>query len=187
MKNSFPARLTERPFRLSPKAGASRLSRRIDNSFRISGCSSAWSRHYDARNHNSMCRIAIVDDSAVMRDAIKSLLASSPRWIVCEAASHPEALRVCQEVKPDLILIDLSLGSGSGLSTARALRQSVPGAKIIIMSAQDRALLAEMKGTFGFECVEKSDLADTLPALLAKIENGAREDPEPFSKNVTPR
>ena len=131
-----------------------------------------------------MCRIAIVDDSAVIRDAIKSLLASSPQWVVCEATSHSEALRICQEVKPNLILIDLSLGSGSGLSTAQALRQRVPGAKIIIMSAQDPDLLAEMRSIFGFECVEKSDLADSLPKILANVEGGVREESNRFPKDA---
>lgn len=131
-----------------------------------------------------MCRIAIVDDSAVIRDAIKSLLASWPKWVVREAAGHSEALRICLEVKPNLILIDLSLGSGSGLSTARALRESVPGAKIIIMSAQDPDVLAELRSTFGFECVEKSDLADSLGKILARVEGAVREESNRFPKDA---
>jgi DNA-binding NarL/FixJ family response regulator len=121
-----------------------------------------------------MSRLVVVDDSAVVRDAIKSLLAmESPKWNVCgEASEEKEALRKCEELKPEVILVDLSLASGSGLSTAKALREKIPTAKILIMSAQDASVLASVTRTHGFECVGKSQLATDLPAILRRVVDG---------------
>jgi two-component system, NarL family, response regulator NreC len=121
-----------------------------------------------------MSCLVVVDDSAVVRDAIKSLLATeSPKWNICaEASEEKEALRKCEELKPEVILVDLSLASGSGLSTAKALREKIPTAKILIMSAQDPSVLASVTHTHGFECVGKSQLATDLPAILRRVLEG---------------
>ncbi len=109
----------------------------------------------------------IVDDSAMIRQAIKSVLAEDSAFQVCgEAADPTEALRVCGEVKPRLVLLDLSVGEGGGLGLAEQLRDSVPGSKVVIVSEQDPQVLTHLEATSGFSCVAKSRLmSDLLPTL----------------------
>jgi DNA-binding NarL/FixJ family response regulator len=128
-----------------------------------------------------MARLVVVDDSVVVRDAIKALVAmESPKWNVCgEASEEREALRKCEELKPEVILVDLSLASGSGFSTAKALQEKIPAAKILIMSAQDPSVLASVTRTLGFECVGKSQLATDLPAILQRVLDGGVSTVEP--------
>jgi DNA-binding NarL/FixJ family response regulator len=103
----------------------------------------------------------------MIRQAIKSILAADSAVQVCGEAAEPnEALRVCGELKPALILLDLSLGKGSGVALAEQLRDSVPGSEVVIVSAQDPQVLTHLETTSGFPCVAKSRLmTDLLPTL----------------------
>jgi DNA-binding NarL/FixJ family response regulator len=125
-----------------------------------------------------MPALVIVDDSAVLRDAIKTLLSLSlPAWKVCgEAGDQREAVRQCEELRPDAVLVDLSLPGTSGIAVAQALKERIPAAKIVIMSAQDPDVLSSVTRACGFECVGKSQLATDLPAILARAATGAPQD-----------
>lgn len=110
----------------------------------------------------------------MIRQAIKSILAADSAFQVCgEAADPTEGLRVCGELKPALVLLDLSLGEGGGLGLAEQLRDSVPGSKVVIVSAQDPQVLSRLETASGFPCVAKSRLVTDLLPTLKRVARAA--------------
>src|ERR1700684_4105410 len=119
-----------------------------------------------------MLRIFIVDDSDRVRAAIKSLLGSnSSKWFVCgEAADADDAVERAAAAMPDVVLLDLSLPQVHGTVLAAKLRDAVPSATIVIMSAQDPRLMRQFADSLQVEYfVTKSNLGSELIARLEKI------------------
>src|ERR1700683_3305459 len=70
-------------------------------------------------------RILIADDSALVRREIISLLLTNAGWEICgEAADGAEALQKTVELRPDLVLLDISMPGMSGLAAACVIRKS---------------------------------------------------------------
>jgi two-component system, NarL family, response regulator NreC len=113
-------------------------------------------------------RILIIDDSQAVRNGIRFLLSSGDEFAVCgEAGDGAEGLLKAAELRPDVILLDLSLPDKSGLEIVPDLRRELPQTKILLMSADDRAVVlprARQAGADG--CVDKARLGtDLLPAI----------------------
>jgi DNA-binding NarL/FixJ family response regulator len=122
-------------------------------------------------------RIFIADDSDRVREAIKSLLGSdSTKWHVCgEAVDGADAVERAAQAVPDVILLDLSLPQVHGTILATKLRDIVPSATIVIMSAQDPRLMRQLADSFQVEhFVSKSSLGTDLIATLDDIASKKR-------------
>lgn len=115
-------------------------------------------------------RILIVDDSPIVRTVLANLITKSAGdWMVCGAAvDGDDAMRQAQESAPNLILLDLSLRSRSGMDVGRELCEAFPSVKIVIMSEHEPAMLSHVSKASGFECVPKSRLAFDLVPLLQR-------------------
>jgi DNA-binding NarL/FixJ family response regulator len=89
-------------------------------------------------------RILIVDDHPIVRLGIRQLIAAEPDLaICCEADTGEEALALALEGKPDLAIVDLSLGTMHGLELVRQLHQALPAMPVLVLSIHDEALFAE--------------------------------------------
>jgi DNA-binding NarL/FixJ family response regulator len=113
-------------------------------------------------------RILIVDDNEMVRQGVSALLSSRPSWQVCGyAADGIEALRKARELRPDIILLDISMPGASGLDVARTLRREMPGTKIVIMSQHDPIqVLPRVLESGAHACVDKNSLStDLLPII----------------------
>jgi two-component system response regulator NreC len=113
-------------------------------------------------------RVLIVDDSQLVRNSIRFLLSSCAECTVCgEAADGAEGLLKAAELRPDVILLDVSLPDKSGLEIVPDLRRELPQTRILVMSAEDRAVVLPRAYEAGADgCVDKARLAmDLLPAL----------------------
>jgi len=83
-------------------------------------------------------RIALVDDHSLVRDGVRALLATRPLFeVVGEAENAAQALTMCEEVKPDILLVDIGLQDMNGLELTRLIRQRCPAIKILILSMYD--------------------------------------------------
>ena len=81
-------------------------------------------------------RIVLVEDHALMREAVRDLLHEEPGLHVCAAVgSAEEALELAVLASADLVLIDLSLPKMSGIELLRALRGAQPGLCCLILSS----------------------------------------------------
>lgn len=89
-------------------------------------------------------RILIVDDHPVVRNGLRMLIDDEPDLVVCgEAADADEAIRVLDAVKPDLVIIDLSLKGSSGLELIKRIKSRHCDSKMLVSSMFDESLYAE--------------------------------------------
>jgi DNA-binding NarL/FixJ family response regulator len=80
-------------------------------------------------------RILTVDDHPLMRAGVVSFLATEPGLqVVAEAANGEEALEKYRELRPDLVLMDLSMPVMDGLEATRAILEEFPDARIIVLT-----------------------------------------------------
>jgi DNA-binding NarL/FixJ family response regulator len=119
-------------------------------------------------------RILIVDDSDIVRGAIRQLLREEhEQFTVYESDGADGAIQQTQEVRPDVVLLDLSIPGVSGIELANRLRRDFPEGKVVLMSAQDPTILQKLTNQAGLElCIAKSELSSELLPLLEKIAAG---------------
>ena len=83
-------------------------------------------------------RIALVDDHSLVRDGVRALLSARPQFeVVGEAENAAQGLKLCEEVKPDILLVDIGLQDMNGLELTQLVRSRCPAIKILILSMYD--------------------------------------------------
>ena len=118
--------------------------------------------------------ILIVDDHPVVRLGIRQMLADDPTLSVCgEADTMEAALHACRSLDVDLALVDLSLGSTSGLELIKQLHDEHPGLLILVLSRHDESLFAQRAiraGARGY--LEKQEAIDGLIQAIRHVLTG---------------
>jgi DNA-binding NarL/FixJ family response regulator len=79
-------------------------------------------------------RVMIVDDHALVREAVSRALEASGIELVAEAATAEQAINLVAEARPDLILLDIDLPAASGLDVITELRRRSPDARIVMLT-----------------------------------------------------
>src|ERR1700722_15276279 len=80
-------------------------------------------------------RILIADDHDLMRRGVKALLQSRAGWEVCgEAHTGREAVSKAEELKPDVVILDISMPDLNGVDAAKRIRKVAPATEILILS-----------------------------------------------------
>jgi DNA-binding NarL/FixJ family response regulator len=119
-------------------------------------------------------RVLMVDDHDVVRRGIRSVLSSESDFeVVGEASAGLEAVRKAEELKPDLILLDISLPDINGIDVAVRIRQVAPESQILFLSQHDSIQVANealKTGARGF--VAKADAARELPGAIRTVVSG---------------
>jgi DNA-binding NarL/FixJ family response regulator len=119
-------------------------------------------------------RILLADDHEIIRSGIKTLLAGRGPWEICgEAENGREAVEKVLSLKPDLVVLDLSMPIMNGIEAAREIRQKAPRTKIVIFSMHDSARIAEEATRAGADAylaktAHFSELENTIAALLSR-------------------
>jgi DNA-binding NarL/FixJ family response regulator len=129
----------------------------------------------------SPLRILLADDAEMVRNALKELLAGrADDWFVCaESSDGPDVLEKAREFQPDVILLDLSVPNMSGVEVAKVLQKEYPGIVIVLISAQDPAMLLRIASAARVEhSISKSSLANELIPLLETISHHKHSDPQ---------
>jgi two-component system, NarL family, nitrate/nitrite response regulator NarL len=83
-------------------------------------------------------RVILADDHTLFRKSLASLLADrADMEVVGDAENGLEAIRLTRELSPDLVLMDVHMPDGDGIEAVRAIKQEMPGVKIVMLSAFD--------------------------------------------------
>ena len=82
-----------------------------------------------------MTRVLVVDDHAVLRRGIQSIVKAWPGWeIAGETDSGEEAVRLSSSLKPDIILMDISMPGIGGLEATKIICKQQPEAKVLLLT-----------------------------------------------------
>lgn len=112
-------------------------------------------------------RTLIAEDYEDFRQQLRSMLLEETQYaIVCEAADGLQAVQRAEELRPDLVLLDLSLPKLNGMEAGRRIRHVSPDSKIVILSQESSPDI--MRGALrmgALAYVLKSDAGELLDAL----------------------
>ncbi len=118
-------------------------------------------------------RILIVDDHAVVRSGLERfLLVNKDFSLVAEAEDGAEAVQMAARYQPDVVLMDLVMPGGDGVTAIREIHQKFPGVKIIALtsfSEQNLIRGALQAGAIGYlqKNITAAELADAIRAVYA--------------------
>lgn len=119
-------------------------------------------------------RIFLVDDHPLIRERLTQLIEREPDLTVCgEAASAPQALQGLPTVKPDLVVVDISLKDSSGLELIKDIKNLHPSLPVLVLSMHDESLYAERvlrAGAKGY--ITKQEATTKVLAAIRRILSG---------------
>lgn len=134
-----------------------------------------------------MPRVLIVDDHAFIRRGVQTILHPFPEWEFCgEAANGKDAIRLADELKPEVIIMDVSMPGLNGIEATRAIRRMQPGVKIVLLTLHESAELLRS----GFRAGARGHLLKTdaeqelVKALSVVIGDGAYISPKMDSETI---
>lgn len=132
-------------------------------------------------------RILVVDDHEVMRLGIRNLLETRPNWRVCaEACDGRDAVEKAVQLRPDIIIMDLTMPTMNGLEAASIISRSNPDIPVILFSLHlsDELLNHFDAGSIrGAVC--KSNAARDLVDAVEKVLSGGTFFPARIPANTT--
>jgi DNA-binding NarL/FixJ family response regulator len=115
-----------------------------------------------------MPRVIVVDDHAVIRRGVQGILHAFPEWELCgEAENGQEAINLAETLKPEIIIMDVSMPGLNGLEAARIIHNILPNTKILLLTLHSSTELvrsAFRAGARGY--VLKSDAEHELVRAL---------------------
>jgi DNA-binding NarL/FixJ family response regulator len=117
-------------------------------------------------------KLLIADDHELIRTGLVSLLSGSNIEIVAEAANAKETIKMAEQHKPDVILLDIRMPDGDGLDTIVKLRAKVPDSRVVMLSTYDNPTYIARAVALGacdyvLKSCKREDLITTIEAAAA--------------------
>ena len=113
-------------------------------------------------------RILIADDHPVLRSGLRVLLGADPDLeVVGEAGTGEETLRLAEELRPDVVLLDIGLPGESGIETARRLKAELPEVKVLFltMHEEEGTLLEALNAGGDGYVIKRADEPEIIQAI----------------------
>lgn len=120
-----------------------------------------------------LTRVLVVDDHEVVRQGVAALLSAADGILVCgEAGTAERAVEMADATRPDVVVMDVRLGAGSGIEATREIRNRRPEVKVIMLTsfASDDAMFASiLAGASGYvlKQIRGADLVDAVRGVAA--------------------
>src|SRR5262245_11272307 len=119
----------------------------------------------------SPIRIMLVDDNRLVRDSLKIFLSTIKGLeVVAEARNGEQALKLCPQFQPDVLILDMVMPGLDGAMTAKALRELCPSTKILILTSFPQGTLvrqALQAGAVG--CMSKASPPEELVSAIQAV------------------
>jgi two-component system response regulator NreC len=107
-------------------------------------------------------RILLADDHTIVRHGLRRMLEERPDWqVVAEAQDGREAIRLAEQHKPDVAVIDVAMPLLNGIETTRQLVKRVPGLRVLVLSMHaDEVYVTQIlkAGAIGYLLKESADV-----------------------------
>ena len=117
-------------------------------------------------------RVLLADDHTLIRAGLRMVVVSQPDFtVVGEASDGREAVALAEQLKPDVVVMDIGMPSLNGIEACRQIHDSLPGSQVIMLSMHSdegyvlRALKAGAKGYMLKDSAE-ADLASAIRAVM---------------------
>jgi DNA-binding NarL/FixJ family response regulator len=125
---------------------------------------------------NKKQTIVIAEDYTILREGLRALISSNPDFeVVAEAGDGQEAINFVEKLKPDLVLMDLSMPRMNGMDAIREIRKRVPETKVVVLTmhkTEEHILAAFKAGADGY--VLKDATHDELIMAIKNVLSGKR-------------
>ncbi|MFB3779489.1 MAG: response regulator [Bryobacteraceae bacterium] len=125
--------------------------------------------------------VVLVDDHKIMRDGIRAILEHAAEFVVVgEAESGVEAVHVCKQLKPDIVMMDVNLPGLNGIEATSELLRHCPATRVLILSMYEdehSVVSAIRSGARAFVLKKASD-HDLLDALRIVAKGGTYLSPQ---------
>jgi len=113
--------------------------------------------------------VLIVDDSAIVRKAMRLFFEVLSGWEIGEAADGAEAIQKAMELRPELILLDFCMPRLNGIEAASVLKRIVPDSYVILFTVFDDALSSKLTSAVGVDLVVPK--VEGLTGLLKAVQH----------------
>jgi DNA-binding NarL/FixJ family response regulator len=127
-----------------------------------------------------MTRVIIADDHGVLRDGLGRVIAAQPDLeLVGSAANGAEAVALCRERAPDVVLMDLEMPVLDGIEATRAIRALDPGIAVLVLTsfADRRRIMGALDaGAVGY-LLKDASAEDVVKGIRAAVDGGSPLDP----------
>jgi DNA-binding NarL/FixJ family response regulator len=121
----------------------------------------------------SAVRILVADDHEIVRQGLRALLEAQPGWqVVAEAIDGREALDKAKRLRPDVVVLDVSMPNLNGLEATRQIRKALPETEVLILTMHDsEQLVREVLEAGARGYVLKSDAGRELVTAVESVRN----------------
>lgn len=118
-------------------------------------------------------RILIADDHELVREGVRVMIEREPGWEVCGMAENGrEAVDLAKKLKPDAIVLDLTMPELDGLEAVKQIKRAVPATEILVLSAHESEDLIEQVFKLGAKSyVRKAEAGRLLVPALKSLQN----------------
>jgi DNA-binding NarL/FixJ family response regulator len=118
-------------------------------------------------------RILVADDHDVVRQGLRSLLESRTGWEVCgEASNGREAVEMCVQLKPEIVIMDIAMPTMTGLEATRQILKASPKTQVIVLTMHEsEELLREVLDAGARGYVLKTDKGRELISAVDAVCN----------------
>ena len=127
-----------------------------------------------------MTRVVIADDHGVLRDGLGRVIAAQPDLeLVGTAANGAEAVALCRELSPDVVLMDLEMPVLDGIEATRAIRDLDPAIAVLVLTsfADRRRIMGALDaGAVGY-LLKDASAEDVVKGVRAAVDGGSPLDP----------
>ena len=116
-------------------------------------------------------KILVADDHEVMRNGVRALIEHEPGWQVCGTATNGrEAVETAKKLKPEVVVLDMTMPELDGLEALRQIKRALPGTEVVIFSAYHSEEVIEQLFDAGAKSyIQKSDAGRHLVAAIKSL------------------